>query len=135
MAGKNARPTAGRNAYGRITERIGAVLLTTQARMPVLQDQFQRKLHDPWQITLRRHDAELRVSEDRVRWRKLRRIRDVEYLGAELQLQFFGEVRILVQREIELPGSGVAKARECPAGIAEGERWRVRKLRSVDPVI
>ena len=67
--------------------------------------------------------------------RKLWRIRYIEDLRAELQLQFLGQIRILVQREIELPGPGVAKARECPARVAESERRRVGKLRGVDPMI
>src|SRR5262245_44114037 len=88
----------------------------------ILEEQLQSELHLPhrrdkarnrtrptrrrdlrWESCAGRRRQELtgRRSEGRVRRGELRRVEEVEHLGAELQLQLLAELNVFEQREIK----------------------------------
>src|SRR5262244_2415857 len=75
----------------------------------ILHSQLQRELVHPRQVRLRTHETELSVAENLAGRPKLRPVRQVEALGAELQVQLLAKIGVLVDRHVNVVGASRAK--------------------------
>jgi len=62
-------------------------------------------------------------------------VQQVEKFGAELEVEFFGDPRLLVQPKIQIPHTIATQSGVGAGGIAECKRRRVGKHRRIEPSI
>src|SRR5579872_6631564 len=108
-------------------------------RLPslILESQAQRHLDQARLVELCAHNAELRRPERRARIAEQHPVRDIEDLGAELQLQFVfrSEAGVLEQGEIEIIDTFRPYVRQGARSVAERERRGLAEVGRVEPLV